>query len=169
MEKYKSAICISPVLTESSSQAHRSRINFLLIRSSRHTWSNGQSCCEPDCRIKSGTNRLYSITHNISSKNNTNFKKYKEEQKDVCKKEIKKFSKRKIEEMEQDEEVIFTISKNSNISINSLQFNTIKQKFCYSQMMNTVSDSSQQKKKEKLEKYELNQINFNYFNFRNLF
>ena len=40
-------------------EAHRPSINILLIRSSRRTWSNGQSCCKPDCRIKSGMNRLY--------------------------------------------------------------------------------------------------------------
>ena len=40
----------------------------------------------------------------------------KDKQKDGRKEEIKKFRKRKIEEMEQDEQVICTISKDSNIS-----------------------------------------------------
>ena len=40
-------------------EAHRPSINILLIRSSRCTWSNEQSCCKHNCRIKSGMNRLY--------------------------------------------------------------------------------------------------------------
>ena len=40
-------------------EAHRPSINILFIRSSRCTWSYGQSCCKPNCRIKSGMNRLY--------------------------------------------------------------------------------------------------------------
>ena len=50
-----------------------------------------------------------------NSNNNTN-KKIKTKQKDGRKKYIKKFRKRKIKELEQDEQVIRTISKDKNIS-----------------------------------------------------
>ena len=53
----------------------------------------------------------------LSSNNNTNYKKKhkKDEQKDGSKEEINKFRVLKIEEMEQDEQVICTISKYSNV------------------------------------------------------
>ena len=50
--------------------------------------------------------------------------------------------------MEHDEEVICTIRKNSNMSINTLQLYKIEQKI-YNQIMNMASDSLQMKKKER--------------------
>ena len=69
----------------------------------------------------------------------------KKEQKDVRKEEIKKFRKRKIEEIEQDEEVICIISKYSNIRNQYFTAQSERIKKCYSQMINMASDSSQKK------------------------